>query len=154
MQDYSKKQDLGQGMKDVKSIEARLKNGGQITESDMSKIDQTLYWELQARQETLHDADPQHNPSSVDGLTTTAMNDFMTGEGKVSDTFKNSNLGISLVSTDNSAQGNHYILHQNTASGQTTTVYDPDSIKGANGGLDQVTHDQNTINTYIQADRD
>lgn len=117
---------------------------GNVTRGDMNRIQENLYQTLQARQESV-----LGNGAPASGIADNYLGNFMQNAQGTRQIFDQNNLAIANVDTDGDGTGNHFVLG-GQHNGQSF-VYDPYSIRGENGQLDQVTQDQGQINSYRNA---
>lgn len=144
MDSYRRRHNLENDPFEGTDVRERLASGN-LTRDDLNQVQDGLYATLRDRQD-----DAVGDLSSVhSGIGDRVLGEFMNQAPNTRRTFDQNNLAIAAVDTQGDGQGNHFVLggqHQGRA-----FVYDPYSIQGENGQLNQVTQDPGQIQAYRDA---
>lgn len=120
---------------------------GDLSKGDLNQIQDNLYGMMQMRQ----DEAIQDNGGNIvqTGIGDRVINEFINDSPNVKKTFDDNGMAIAVVDTDGQNGGNHFVL-----AGQhegRPFVYDPWSIEGDNGQLNQVTQNRDELIAYRDA---
>ncbi len=129
-----------------KELKEHLKTG-QLSKDDLNRIGDNLHSFMLAKQEQVQAANGVEDYNR--GIGSNVLKDFALNSPTVQKSLVDGRLDVGLVDTDGKDGGNHYVL-----SGQQDGkpfVYDPYSIKGSDGSLQQVTFDADRVRLYREA---
>jgi hypothetical protein len=126
------------------NVRAHLRSG-RLTRDDISQIQDRLYGTLDSRQSDFLE-EQTGSSDTTGGIYEGVLDEFRTTSPHVRSAFRQNGLSIHNVDTDGVGGPNHFVLR-----GQhdgRPFVYDPWSIRGRDGSLDQVTQDPSVISRY------
>lgn len=128
-------------------VRAHLASGN-LTRDDINQIQDRLHGTLDTRQDDFLTSETGSNGAGG-GIYSGVLDEFRTESPSVRRAFEDNGLSIHNVDTDGDGAANHFVLRGEH--GGRPFVYDPWSIQGRDGNLDQVTQDPAIIGRYAAA---
>lgn len=126
------------------SLKKRLESG-KLTKDDLNQLQDSLHSMMQARQDNFLESKGKADEITP-GIGSNVLKEFVSESSHTKKTFDDNNLVIGHVDTDRKDGGNHFILAG--THNDKPFVYDPFSVKGSDGKLDNVTQDLDRLRVY------
>lgn len=142
---FAKKHDMEPP--DYSAIKAKIQKGEPLTKGDLGYIADNLHT-------TLKDADYEGGGRTGAGVSPGGLNTFLKSEGStgLAKMLKDNGSGVEPVDANGDGQFDHWVARLGNGQG-TPTIYDPESIKGPDGQLKQLTSDQAGVERYADSVR-
>ncbi|MFN8609435.1 MAG: hypothetical protein U0931_17995 [Vulcanimicrobiota bacterium] len=131
--------------KELQALRERI-NSGKMTKGDLSQVAERVHL-------TMGLADLTGSRAGA-GVSQGGMNAFLNSPeaAKFKGTLDSNGTSIEPVDVQNKGQFNHWVARLGTGHG-SPAIYDPESIKGPDGKLNQVTEDPAAVERYTKSSR-